>query len=215
MNIRLAITLLSLCLLTVGCDEKKAPADAAKPATAGAPAAPAARVDLSTPQAAALSFARALEAGDAASAKEACVGAEPALIDRLAPYYAASSTFYKTAAAKWPAPSTGNNPFAPAASLEQVDVTMNGDAAATVTPKNQAAPVPVKKVDGKWKVDAATADIVQDHKNRPLGSFTDAFTGATADIKADKYKSMDDITRTMESRVMGAMRQRKIAGQDR
>jgi len=170
--------------------------------------------DLSTPKAAALSFARALEAGDADTARYAALagGIENDFVDALAHCVPAVRKLDAVARAKWgnagaavmrnPAGAGGvqRNQLDPVAQLVDAEVSFAGDGSlAQVTTRDGTQSLPVKKVNGVWKVDVGAMIKGQDITHsvpwfRAMGS---AARDVVTQIETNTLTSADDAQRAL------------------
>lgn len=163
------------------------------------------KTDLSTPKAAGKTFATALKAGDAETAKASSTGGDPALIDTMATavknmYAVNDAAIAKFGEADGKTVMGDSGQFDPK-SFEDATEAINGDTA-TVTPKT-GQPMPFKKVDGVWKVDlgnlggglfAAMGKGMFETLGKNAAELTD-------EINAGKYKTAADAKMAMEQKM--------------
>jgi hypothetical protein len=166
--------------------------------------------DLSTPKAAAQSFAKAMESGDAEAAKAACTGADPKIIEAMAGMSATRKKLHDAAVAKFgdDAKSIGSFDGNDADMKKMVDESeekIDGDTA-TLKPKS-GEPLKLKKIDGSWKVDMSQHLGMGDtaEATKMMGTMSKA-AGETADeINAGKYKTAKEAEQAMQQKMMSSM----------
>ena len=118
-------------------------------------------IDQSTPKAAALSFAKALEGGDDAAARKIVVGTEQEkqVVDAMIEFTGAVKKLRDAAVKKYADKAddvTGPGmTMGPSKALEDTDIKIDGDTAVVTSTKPQSgqSPTHLKNIDGKWMVD--------------------------------------------------------------
>src|SRR5581483_2217840 len=114
-------------------------------------------VDQSTPKAAAMGFAKAMENGDAALAKELSVGSEQdqKVLSSMLEFTGSIKKLRDSASKKYGDKAdevTGGGMNVDSSKLlEDAQIQENGDTATVMSGKPQPSAMNLKKVDGKWK----------------------------------------------------------------
>jgi hypothetical protein len=202
------------CLLIAGCQSSKSGPGVAG-GVGGAPSPP--PLNLSTPKDAAISFGKAVEAGDLAQAQAVSItdAGTKELLAAMVPLVGALKKLDTAAVAKFgPAGKNvagGGNPGAQfSGQYEDAEVKESGDTA-TVTGKKGGEPLKLKKVDGQWKVDLASMTKGPDDARAmamALPMFKGMTTSAeetTAEITAGKYKTADEAKQAFTAKMMGGV----------
>src|SRR5262245_45712792 len=173
--------------------------------------------DLSTPKAAAMSFAKAMEAGDADGAKAATLSdaENQELVTILAGMISNVNKLREAAKAKFGEEASnqiaGNmKTMDMAKQLEDSEVKEEGETASINSTKSAGNPVKLKKVGGDWKVDM-TGSIAgapgggQIAQQLPFLKAVGAAMGDLAtEIKDGKYATIEDAKSAMQTKMMGA-----------
>jgi len=170
--------------------------------------------DLSTPKAAALAFAKALESGDAATAKSAAVGDAQTqdVVGALAEVAAQNVKLRDAATAKFGA--EASTKIARKMSTEDMskqldasEIKENGDTATITTKDSPSNPLTLKKVDGKWKVDmlagASGPELAQ--QLPMIKSFGGVMNELATEITDGKYKTVEEAQTALQTKMMAAM----------
>ena len=208
-------TILSIVLsatLAAGCSEKKA-----------------ADRDLTSPKAAALTFARAIERGDADTTRFAAMsgGIENDLLDAMAQAVPALRKLDTAARAKFGAAggalarrsstgssSTSNNPLDSVKLLTEGDVALLGDGTlAQISTRDAATTLQLKKIDGQWKVDVGAMIKGQDvTQTIPwLRALASTATSVAAQIDAGSVATVDDAQQAMRREILQNLREARAA----
>ncbi len=177
--------------------------------------APVRGADVDDVKAAALAFAKALENGDAAAAKDACVGTEKelAMVDGVVNVMGAMKKMGKAAtdkfgdAGKALIQDQGNPGEQMAKELENANIKVDGDTA-TVTGKGEKEePLKMKKVGGKWKLDLSAMPGKEDMEKASgmFAGMAKAANETAADISAGKYKTVDEAKEAFGMKMMSIM----------
>ena len=171
--------------------------------------------DLSSPSAAALTFARSLDAGDAAGAKSAALsgGIENDLLDAMALSIPAQRKLYATARDRFG--EAAAKALVQQTSVHAVSLIAESEIAmdetgkiATLTTKDGKNSLQVKKVaDGEWKVDVGAMIRGQDVTQMVpmLRALATAATDVAAQISAGKIDSGDEARLAMARAQFRAM----------
>jgi hypothetical protein len=171
--------------------------------------------DLSTPQAAAMTFVRAIEAGDADTARRAAIagGIEWDMVDALAHATTGMRKLRASATRRFGETETKRvidprSPLDLSQRLKDADVASDGNVA-TITPKDGQNPLKLKNVDGEWKVDVGALTRGQDiTRAAPLFHAVGvAATEAAAELDAGKYQSVRELQDALQSKMFAAMRE--------
>jgi hypothetical protein len=165
--------------------------------------------DLSTPKGAAKTFASALERGDAETAKNACTGADPKVIESMAHMMPNMKKLREAAKSKFGDQGTsilgGSEDMSDLAKkVDDSDVKEQGDTA-TLTPKNTSGmPMKLKKVGSDWKVDASELSGAMGGAGTGMIDGMSKAASETADeINAGKYKTADEAKQAFGVKAMG------------
>jgi hypothetical protein len=170
--------------------------------------------DLSTPKAAAMSFADALQAGDVAAAKTAAVGdaQNQDLVSTLAEVAAQNAKLREAAKAKFGEEASKKiakkmTSEELAKQLDEAEIKENGDTATITSKENPGNPLTLKKVDGQWKVDMLSgAAGAQTAQQLPLiKAFGTLMSELATEINDGKYKTVDEAQSAMQTKMMTAM----------
>ena len=171
-------------------------------AHAGAP-------DTSTPKKAALAFANALESGDIAAAKTLANGtdAEWAMIKTLSNVLVAGKAFSDAAHEKF-GPDAKLPPSMVmdlSALFDASEEKINGDTATLITKENPNDPNPptLKKTDKGWIMDLSNLDKAPPSADdsKMLDAMAKSFNAVATDIKAGKYKTLDEAMAAYQSQM--------------
>lgn len=165
-------------------------------------------------KAAALAFAKVLEAGNAADVKAACTGTdkEMAIVDGMVEVLGAMKSLSRAAVAKFGDAGKGimqeqENPGEQIKKqVESAEIKIEGDNA-TITAKGEGEPLKLKKVDGKWKInlDAMPNKDEMEKAGPMMKAMVKACNETITDIKADKYKTVDEAKTALGMKMMAAM----------
>lgn len=174
----------------------------------------AAEVNQSTPKDTVISFAKALDAGDAASIKQLVTGTDKqvAMMEGAGNMMSAMKRMQDAAVAKWGdagkaiAGEMGKPSDEILKNIDKAEIKEEGDTA-TFKGQNDKETVKLKKVDGKWKIDLASMpDQGELEKAGPaLKAMTKAADDTATDIKADKFKTVDEAKQAFGMKVMAAV----------
>lgn len=176
--------------------------------------------DLSTPKAAALVFAKAMEAGDAAGAKAAsiCNADGAKFLEVMTDIIKNGRKLEEAAVAKFgdAGKNLGNmESMDMAKNLENSEVKEEGDSATITIKDSPEKPVKLKKVDGAWKVDMITL-ISEADLARAMPMFTamnNVYAGTAGEISAGKYPTADAAKQAMGMKLLAAMSAGMVAEQ--
>lgn len=167
--------------------------------------------NLSTPQDAAKTFARAIGSGDAETAKKASTGIDPKVIDAMAAMSLNMKKMRDAAAAKFGDDGknitfgSAEDPAEMVKSIENADVKTSGDTA-TITPKEGGRPFQVKKVDGEWKVDMSEMNGMMSTMGTGMfDSMGKAASQTADDINAGKFKTATEARQAFAMKMMGGL----------
>jgi hypothetical protein len=170
--------------------------------------------DLSTPKAAAMTFAKALEAGDAATAKASAVGDAQTqdLVGALAEVAAQNAKLREAATAKFGAEASAKISRKMSSEdlskqLDASEIKEDGDTATITSKETPGNPLTLKKVDGQWKVDmlsgAAGPQLAQ--QLPMIKSFGGVMSELATEITDGKYKNVDEAQTALQTKMMAAM----------
>ena len=165
------------------------------------------KVDLSTPKAAAKTFAHAVDKGDADTAVAASTGADPKTMTSFVSFVSSMKKLQDATKSKFGQDSMGGQQMPSFADMEkkvdEADVKENGDTA-TLSAKGDLNGITLKKVNGDWKVDFS--DMSKGATQMPGGM--DAMSKAASDtadeINAGKYKTAMEAQMALGQKVMGS-----------
>jgi hypothetical protein len=186
---RLALTaLLSCALAGSGCGRREA--DVA--------------VDLTTPRSAATVFTRALESGDAATAKSAAYagGLEIEWVEAMAQAMSGMRQLVAAAEAKFGNEANslvaGRQTLRMSGALAAAEVQMNGERA-TIVPAGDSMKIPMKQIDGNWKIDVGALTRGEDITSivKQLRAVGEIAPQMSKDVEAGKFKTVREIQRAM------------------
>jgi len=163
--------------------------------------------DFSTPKGAARAFATALENGDAETAKKACTGGDPKVIESLANGIGNLKKMRDAGISKFGDEgktifSGSGDDFDMTKKLDDAVEKIDGDKA-TITAKD-GKPMNLKKVDGDWKVDAS--EIAGAGGTVGAGMFDSMGKAAkemTDEINAGKYKTAAEAKEAFGKKMFG------------
>lgn len=222
----LIAALLAANVVLVGCPKKDdaGTTDPTGKPVAGKPASNPTSSNMSAKETIA-AFGKAVENGDAAGAKALTVSdpTSDKMLDALIPVSGAMKKLNDAAVEKFGEAGkslAGNNSdsFDLAKSMKDLEVKETGDTAEAVnTKKPKDKPLKMKKVDGKWKIDFASVmggeNAAQMEQALPMikGMATAANEGAD-EIKAGKYKTVDEAKQALGTKLLGAMMQNAPKG---
>jgi hypothetical protein len=185
--------------------------------------------DLTSPKAAALTFARAIDRGDADTARFAAMsgGIENDLLDAMALAVPALRKLDATARAKWSAAggalvrrsstgssSTSNNPLDTVKMLTEGDVAILGDGTlAQISSRDAANSLQLKKIDGQWKVDVGAMIKGQDvTQTIPwLRALASTANSVAAQIEAGSVSTVDEAQQAMGREIVQNLREARAA----
>lgn len=165
--------------------------------------------DLSSPKAAAKTFATAMTTGDAETAKKASTGVEPKVIESMAAAMGNMKKLHDAAVAKFGDEGKAFAGMGPAGDddmvkkVEEATEEITGETA-TVKPKDGHA-MKLKKVDGSWKVDLAEemAGPAAAMGTAMFDKLAAAAKTTTDEIAAGKYKNAAEAKMAMGKSMMG------------
>jgi len=182
----------------------------------------AADLNQSTPKETVISFAKALDAGDTASIKQLVTGTDKqvAMMEGAGNMMSAMKRMQDAAVAKWGdagkaiAGEMGKPSDEILKNIDKAEIKEEGDTA-TFKGQNDKETVKLKKVDGKWKIDLASMpDQGELEKAGPaLKAMTKAADDTATDIKADKFKTVDEAKQAFGLKVMAAVMSAGAASQ--
>lgn len=169
--------------------------------------------DLSSPKSAAMSFAKALEAGDAATAKASAVATEEEgkFIDVMAGMMSGMLKLKAASIAKFGDAGKdiagSSDDVEISKQIETAEVKEEGDVATLITKKDEGKPLQLKKVGGEWKVDISSMTQGEDvSKAMPLfKAMSEAMTELTKEITDGKYADVDGAKTAFGMKMMAAM----------
>lgn len=179
-------------------------------------AAPLARAeaDLSSPKAAAMTFAKAVESNNAADIKAASVGAEAEQKNWLAMagFMGAAANLKKAMTDKFGPEGAAVVPMetdALSKEVAKVEEKIDGDSATlmkkVIEDEDDKKPLNLKKIDGKWKVDLDT--FPNKEQMAPViamfSKLTPAMESVAADVKAGKYATLLEAAMALQAKMQG------------
>ncbi|HET6246180.1 MAG TPA: hypothetical protein VFE47_00630 [Tepidisphaeraceae bacterium] len=163
--------------------------------------------DISTPKAAAASFAKAMETGDTDALKKTTKGtdAQFATVQKMAGMVKAAKHYQDALVSKFGDKAKADEMGAPKFAENYADAVekIDGDKA-TVTPKSGEPIKLVKDSDG-WKVDLAVIDAAGTIFDKMAKPMTDAFESAAKDVEDGKFKTAEEANAAFIKK-MGSMR---------
>ena len=175
--------------------------------------------DPSSPKGVAAAFFKAMESGDAATARSLATGQEKqlAVIDLLVPVFHSFKELETAAVKKWGeegrkalSQNQGGGPGSPDFNeqLKTAKEEINGDTA-TITPAggnvDKKDQMKLKKVDGKWKLDMASlpSEGINDPDARKmLSAVAEVAKSTAAEIDQGKYATAKDAKDAMTKKLM-------------
>jgi hypothetical protein len=179
----------------------------------------AADIDQSTPKAAALAFAKAMEAGDANTANQIAVGTDQdkqvlaAMMDFTHSVKTLRESAVKKFGDKADEVTGGGMNVDSAKAMEDTETKEDGDTATVVATKPQPSTMHLKKIDGKWKVDLTETlkgaagpgqDISQ--FQAMLKGWSAAITETASEIDDGKYPAPADASAALQVKMMAALK---------
>jgi hypothetical protein len=169
-------------------------------------------VDLTTPRSAATVFTRALEAGDVETAKSAAYGGglEIEWVEAMAQAMPGMRRLVAAAEVKFGDEAhslvAGKQTLNLSGTLADAEVQMNGERATVIPVGGDGTKFPMKRIDGKWKIDVGLltrgediSDIVK--QLRVVGQVAPQLT---KDVEAGKFKTAQALRREMSRSVAQA-----------
>jgi len=170
--------------------------------------------DLSSPKAAAMAFAKAMQVGDAAAAKSATLSdaENQEIVGLLAGMVSSNLKLRDAAKAKWGEDAgdqlAGNmKNLDMAKQLEKAEVKEEGDTA-TITSPEGGNPVKLKKVDGTWHIDMVNSMAGQAGSAQQLSilkAIGSTMSDLAGEIAEGKYKTVEEAKSALQTKVLGAM----------
>jgi len=165
--------------------------------------------DLSNPKAAAITFAKAMEEGDVETAKNSAIagGMEVDLVVSMTKATAALRKLGAACRAKFGDSANvmlkETGAIDASVALVNANVEFDGEESATVTPTDGKVAVPVRLVEGNWKVDIGALVKGDDITNSVplLSTVADAASQLTPDVEAGKYKSPEEVKLAMQAKM--------------
>src|SRR5688572_1736618 len=195
-------------------DKKTGDAGAANPAASGVAAKPAAAAAAdATPKQAAVEWATALTSGDATTARTLMTGTEEQMkmMDGMVGFMGAAKNmrdamkekFGDDAVKQAGGAATGMDPEEMKQKIDESTEKIEGDTA-SLTVKGEEQPLVLKKQDGRWKIDLngpAMAEMQQ--ASAMMAPMQKAMDETTAEIKAGKYKTVQEAQMAMGKKMFG------------
>ena len=186
-------------------------------ALAGCRKKPAAKIDLSNPKAAALTFTRAIESGDVETAQAAAyaAGIEHDLVEAMALAIPSLKRLDAAARAKYGAEGGDlvehSDILNSVPAIESAEVAADENRARLTNSTGQIISQ-LKNVDGMWKVDVGASILGDDVTRqieplRALGNIADQLAG---DIEAGKFATVADAKRELHLRLLIEQRGRPL-----
>ena len=178
-------------------------------------------IDQSTPKATALSFAKALEAGDGKAARQLVIGTDQELgvIDATIDFTAAVKKLREAAVKKYAEKAdeaTGSGLTVDSSkALEDTEIKEEADTATLTNTKAQAsqAPMRMKKIDGKWKVNlsetfsgAAALGQNSAQMQSMLKDWTEAVSEVADEVEKGQYILPADAKQALDARLMAKLK---------
>jgi hypothetical protein len=184
--------LLGVFLIAEGCKKK--------------PAGP----DLTNPKAAAITFAKAMEDGDVETAKNSSIagGMEVDLVEAMTKATASLRKLGQACRDKYGDAATvmmkETGSMDASVALANAAVDFDGEEAATVTPTEGKVVVPVRLVEGNWKVDIGALVKGDDITNSIplLNTVAAAAAQVTPDVLSGKYKTPDEVKAALQKKMI-------------
>jgi len=168
-------------------------------------------VDLTSPKSAAVSFAKAMEAGDAEKLRAATTGGtdeDYKMLEVLSGVFSSMKTLEKESVAKFG--EEGNLTEGPmsmdmVAQVESSEEKIDGDTA-TLSNPGEKDPLTLKKEGDDWKVDLSKIPNKEEMaKALPvMRGMQKAAEDITAEVKADKYKTAEEAKKAFGMKMMAA-----------
>lgn len=167
--------------------------------------------DLATPKGAAKAFATAMENGDAAAAKRASTGGDPQVIEAMAKLSGNMKKLHDASVAKFGdqgknlTEGGGGPNFSDwSKKIDEATVKEEGDTA-TLTQKDNAEPLKLKKINGEWKVDVSPMTGEMAGMGTAMFDSMAKAANETADeVKAGKYKTPQEARQALSSKMMSS-----------
>jgi hypothetical protein len=166
--------------------------------------------DLTNPKAAAITFARAMESGDVETAKNSSIagGMEVDLVEAMT--HATASLRKLGSACRDKFGEASNSVMKEAGgvdasvALQDSTIEFDGEEAATVTPHEGKVVVPVRLVEGSWKVDIGALIKGDDITNSIplLKTVGTAAEQLTPEVVSGKYKTPQEVKLALQRKMM-------------
>ena len=181
----LGLTAVLLCAAAGGCKREEAKIE----------------VDLTTPRSAAMVFTRAIENGDPETAKSAAYGAglEIEWVEAMTRAMTGMRQLVTASQAKFGAEAqslvAGKQTLQLSGALTDAEVQMTGDRATVVPTGGDGTKIPMKRIDGNWKIDVGMLTRGQDITMvvKQLRAVGEAAPTLAKDVEAGKYKTIRDV----------------------
>ena len=168
-------------------------------------------MDLSTPRSAAMVFTHAVETGDAETAKTAAYagGVEVEWVEAMTAAVSGMRTLVNAAEKKFGAEAYGliaqRETLNLTEGLRDAEVKLEGNRAMILpSTAHKMEPLPMKNIDGKWKLDVGTFTRGEDLTNvvKQLRVIGQTAPQLAKDVESGKIQTVRDVQREMGSQVM-------------
>jgi hypothetical protein len=167
------------------------------------------QIDLTTPRSAATVFTRALEAGDAETAKSAAYGGglEIEWVEAMAKAMSGMRELSAATQAKFGAEAeslvSGKQTLKMSNTLADAEIQINGERATIIPTSGDGLKIPMKRIDGNWKIDVGLMTRGEDisYIVKQLRALGEIAPKLSKDVEAGKFTTVTEIRREMSRSV--------------
>jgi hypothetical protein len=167
------------------------------------------QADLTTPRSAATVFTKALEAGDAETAKSAAYGGglEIEWVEAMAQAMSGMRQLVATTQAKFGGEAeslvAGKQTLKMSNTLADAEIQINGDRATIIPTSGDGVKIPMKRIDGNWKIDIGLMTRGEDisYIVKELRALGEIAPKISRDVEAGKFTTVTEIRREMSRSV--------------
>ena len=171
------------------------------------------QIDLTTPRSAATVFTRALEAGDAETAKSAAYGGglEIEWVEAMAQAMAGMRQLVAATQAKFGGEAesliAGKQTLKMSNTLAEAEIQINGERATIIPTSGDGLKIPMKRIDGSWKVDVGLMTRGEDisYIVKELRALGEIAPRMSKDVEAGKFATVTEIRREMSRSVSNSV----------
>jgi hypothetical protein len=167
------------------------------------------QIDLTTPRGAATVFTRALEAGDAETAKSAAYGGglEIEWVEAMAQAMSGMRQLVAATQAKFGGEAeslvAGKQTLKMSNTLADAEIQINGERATIIPSGGDGTRIPMKRIDGQWKIDIGLMTRGEDisYIVKELRALGEIAPKISKDVEAGKFTTVTEIRREMSRSV--------------